>query len=80
MRSHGQDDETAVLAADFIRLTDFHIRLGITYIHFIDVCQCFAVMFTILCNTDLQYLRICVLECHLRYFEHLAVLKFCLIC
>jgi len=33
MRSHGEDDETAVLAADFIRLTDFYIRLGGYYLY-----------------------------------------------
>ena len=54
MHTHGEDGESKALINDFIKDTDFYICLGIIYLYFVELCQCFAVILIciIMCNTD----------------------------
>jgi len=54
MHNRGIDEETATLAKDFIHSTDFYIRLGITYLHFITSVSVLCNNIYDTSNTDLH--------------------------
>jgi len=45
MRYHSMDKETMIIVDDFVKTTDFYVRLGIKFLYLSEMCNCATVIF-----------------------------------